>query len=145
MRRGAHDFPDSFLVDVVLGRRSLRLIPATRDLPAQQTVTAPRSGYWISGVLRGQDTLWQRFTLCFRSDSVAGVNGAGNPVQGVVRGDSVRFSLIRGDNGGHVVFAGLLHGETLRGTRVETPKGSSTPLPSSVFIATPEAPALAPH
>jgi len=117
------------------------LVVTPRAIRPQQprgAAAPPRSGFWVSAVLVGRDTIWGRFTLRFEGDSVVGANSAGNPLRGSVRGDSVHVSLVRGDNGARVVFAGALRGDTLRGTRVETPQGTSAPMAPQVFIATPE-------
>jgi amidase len=118
---------------------------AVRSQAPRGNVPAPPSGFWVLAVPTGQDTIWQRFTLRFERDSVVGANGGGNPLRGVLRGDSVRFSLVRGDNGARVVFAGVLRGDTLRGTRVETPQGTSTPLTPQLFVATPDAASRSPR
>jgi amidase len=122
-----------------LSLSALGATPHTIRSQQPRTVAShPSSGFWILGVPAAQDTIWQRFTLRFERDSITGSNGGGNPLHGVLRGDSVRFSLVRGDNGARVVFAGALRGDTLRGTRVETPQGTSAPMPAQVFIATPD-------
>lgn len=112
--------------------------------PRTTPATAP-SGFWILAVLVGHDTIWQRITLRFERDSVSGANAGGNVISGVVRRDSVRFSLVRGDNNARVEFTGMLRGDTLRGTRAETPQGASTPMGTQVFVATPDAPSRAPR
>ena len=122
------------------------LTPQTIQSQQPRSVTVrPPSGAWIVGVPIAGDTLWQRFTLRFERDSVTGANAGGNVLSGSARRDSVRFSLVRGDNGATVVFAGTLRGDSVRGTRVETPKGTSTPLAPQQFVATPEIPARPPH
>lgn len=111
--------------------------------PSQQprgSAAGPPSGFWIIALPNGQDTIWNRFTLLFGGDSIVGANRAGDQIRGIVRDDSVRFSLVRSDNGGRVVFAGVLRGDTIRGTRVETPQGSVVPRVTRAFLATPDAP-----
>src|SRR5437763_12756075 len=118
------------------------LVVMPQSLSSQQgrrVAGRPTSGFWIFAISAGADTNWVRFTLRFEGDSVLGENAGGSPLTGALRGDSVRFSFVRRDNGGHVVIDGVLRGDTLRGTRVETPPGSTTPPPGLAYIATPEA------
>jgi acetamidase/formamidase len=129
-------FP-SWLAALLLG--ALATPQAIRSQQPRGRAAAPPSGFWVVAFPTGQDTSWQRFTLRFDRDSIVGTNGGTNPVplNGSVRGDSLRFSLTRGD-GTRVVFAGARRGDTLRGTRIETPQGTTVSMVPQAFIATPE-------
>lgn len=112
---------------------------------AQQPRTVPptpRSGFWVIAI-PGPDTIWNRLTLRFDRDSITGANAGGAEIRGMLHNDSVRFSLLRADNGGRVVFAGTLRGDTIRGTRTETAPGAAAPRVTQVFIATPDVPSRA--
>jgi acetamidase/formamidase len=116
-----------------------------QTMRAQVPHPTPPSGFWKIGFVQGQDTAWARLTLRFERDSVIGVHPEGFPMHGGLRGDSLHLSFTRSDNGAHVVFAGLLRSDTLRGTRVATLPGASAPLPPGVIFATPDVPSRTPR
>lgn len=109
-------------------------------------MTAPPSGTWQVAFLTGADTIWIRFTLRFAGDSVRGTDPGGFPVGGTLRRDSVNFFVLGLPDSTRVHFAGVLRDGGMRGRRVDTARGASTPRDSAAFLAVPErAPSRAPR